>query len=138
MRAMSSSGAKMIDGVAIAAAVRAEVQRRVAELTSKGKKVHLTAILVGGSPAGELYAQRQAESCRAVGIGYDLCKLSSDASMRDVKLEIRRLNRDSDVTGIMMHLPLPSQLDLQRLQYEIDVVKDVEGVNPANIGYVVY
>src|SRR5213079_3757075 len=52
--------------------------------------------------------------------------------------EIRRLNDDIRVTGIMMHLPLPPKLDPQRLQYEIDVVKDVEGVNPANIGYVVY
>src|SRR5256714_6126966 len=58
--------------------------------------------------------------------------------MRDVKIEIRRLNKAPDVTGIMMHLPLPPKLDPQRLQYEIDVVKDVEGVNPANIGYVVY
>jgi methylenetetrahydrofolate dehydrogenase (NADP+)/methenyltetrahydrofolate cyclohydrolase len=55
-----------------------------------------------------------------------------------VKDEIRRLNKDRNVTGIMMHLPLPKHLDTQRLQYEIDVVKDVEGVNPANIGYVVY
>src|SRR2546423_7898743 len=58
--------------------------------------------------------------------------------MRDVKIEIRRLNKAPDVTGIMMHLPLPPKLDAHRLQYEIDVVKDVEGVNPANIGYVVY
>jgi methylenetetrahydrofolate dehydrogenase (NADP+)/methenyltetrahydrofolate cyclohydrolase len=55
-----------------------------------------------------------------------------------LKHEIRRLNDDPAVTGIMMHLPLPAHLDAPRLQYEIDPVKDVEGVNPANIGYVVY
>src|SRR3954454_16805797 len=56
----------------------------------------------------------------------------------DLNTEIRRLNGAPAVTGIMMHLPLPPHMTAARLQYEIDVVKDVEGVNPANIGYVVY
>src|SRR4051812_11847478 len=130
--------AHVIDGAAIAQEVKNDVARRVAELKKLGHRVHLTAILVGASPAGELYARRQGEACAAVGIEYDLLTLSADASMRDVKSQIRRLNDDANVTGIMMHLPLPQKLDTQRLQYEIDVVKDVEGVNPANIGYVVY
>ena len=99
---------------------------------------HLTAILVGATPAGELYAQRQAEACRAVAIDYELVKIPADATQRDVTQEIRRLNQDPAVTGIMMHLPLPKHMEAPRLQYEIDVIKDVEGVNPANIGYVVY
>jgi methylenetetrahydrofolate dehydrogenase (NADP+) / methenyltetrahydrofolate cyclohydrolase len=130
--------ARLIDGAAIAQQVKSDVAARVAQLTALGQRVHLTAILIGASPAGELYAQRQGEACAAVGIAYDLLKLPATVTMRDVKREIRRLNDDSNVTGIMMHLPLPKQLDTQRLQYEIDVVKDVEGVNPANIGYVVY
>jgi methylenetetrahydrofolate dehydrogenase (NADP+)/methenyltetrahydrofolate cyclohydrolase len=64
--------------------------------------------------------------------------MPADATQREVKHEIRRLNQDPAVTGIMMHLPLPEHMEAARLQYEIDVVKDVEGVNPANIGYVVY
>src|SRR5206468_9314601 len=84
------------------------------------------------------YAQRQREACNDAGISYELLTLGADVSMRDVKNAIRRLNNDASVTGIMMHLPLPAGLDAARLQYEIDVVKDVEGVNPANIGYVVY
>ena len=130
--------AQVIDGTAIAQQVKSAVARRVAEFNALWGRVHLTAILVGASHAGELYAQRQGEACGAVGIEYDLLKLPADATMRDVKREIRRLNGDPNVTGIMMHLPLPGQLDPQRLQYEIDVVKDVEGVNAANIGYVVY
>src|SRR3954469_1894878 len=128
----------IIDGNAIAARVKEQVRARVAEFQQKKQRVHLTAILTGGTPAGELYAQRQGEACRAVGIEYDLLKLPGEISMHDAKNEIRRLNKDDRVTGIMMHLPLPSGLNTQRLQYEIDVVKDVEGVNPANIGYVVY
>jgi methylenetetrahydrofolate dehydrogenase (NADP+) / methenyltetrahydrofolate cyclohydrolase len=130
--------AQIIDGARIAQQVKTDVAKRVAELKTLGQRVHLTAILIGASPAGEIYAQRQGEACGAVGIEYDLLKLPAEATMRDVKREIRRLNKDTNVTGIMMHLPLPKHLDTQRLQYEIDVVKDVEGVNPANIGYVVY
>jgi len=130
--------AKLIDGAAIAEAIKRDVARRVAEIESRDFNVHLSALLVGGTPAGELYAQRQGEACRAVGIDYDLVKLPADATARTVKSTIRKLNADPLVTGIMMHLPLPAHLEAARMQYEIDVVKDVEGVNPANIGYVVY
>lgn len=127
--------AALIDGLALAETLKQEVRARVAAL---GRPVQLTAILVGGTHAAELYAHRQAEACRAVGIDYQLLKLPAETSARQLKLEIRRLNADRAVTGIMMHLPLPPQLNAARMQYEIDVVKDVEGVNPANIGYVVY
>jgi len=130
--------ARIIDGVGLAAGVKQDVAARVAALARTGKRVRLTALLVGSSPAGELYASRQAEACRAVGVEYDLISLAGDVSQREVKQLIRKLNDDPTVTGIMMHLPLPAHMDPARLQYEIDVVKDVEGVNPANIGYVVY
>jgi methylenetetrahydrofolate dehydrogenase (NADP+)/methenyltetrahydrofolate cyclohydrolase len=130
--------AQLIDGAAIAATVKAEVQTRVRELANHGHRVHLVALLVGATEAGELYAQRQGEACRAIGIDYTLHKLPAAITQKELKQEIRKLNADASVTGIMMHLPLPPHLDAPRLQYEIDVVKDVEGVNPANIGYVVY
>jgi methylenetetrahydrofolate dehydrogenase (NADP+)/methenyltetrahydrofolate cyclohydrolase len=130
--------AQLIDGVALAARIKQDVAAKVAALAAHGKAVHLTAILVGSTAAGELYAQRQGEACRAVGINYQLLTLPATITQRDLKHEIRKLNSDPSVTGIMMHLPLPPHLDRARLQYEIDVVKDVEGVNPANIGYVVY
>jgi methylenetetrahydrofolate dehydrogenase (NADP+)/methenyltetrahydrofolate cyclohydrolase len=127
--------ARIIDGNALAQSIKDQVRQRVAELKVP---VHLTAILVGATGAGELYAQRQLEACAAVGIDYQLLKIPAEATQRDVKQEIRRLNHDASVTGIMLHLPVPSHMRAARLQYEIDVVKDVEGVNPANIGYVVY
>ena len=127
--------AKIIDGIALAERNKQDVAARVRALP---RPVHLVAILVGATPSGELYAQRQGDACRALGIEYDLVSLPEDVTQKDVKREIRRLNDDAGVTGIMMHLPLPAHLDAPRLQYEIDVVKDVEGVNPANIGYVVY
>lgn len=130
--------ARIIDGNAIAQQIKNDVAQRARKFAQQGKRIHLTAILVGGTPAGELYAQRQAEACRAVEIEYDLLELPAETTQRQLKQEIRRLNRDPNITGIMMHLPLPSHIDAPRMQYEIDVVKDVEGVSPANIGYVVY
>jgi methylenetetrahydrofolate dehydrogenase (NADP+)/methenyltetrahydrofolate cyclohydrolase len=130
--------AQIIDGLALANRLKQEVAGKVQLLAAQGKAVHLTALLAGSTHGGQLYAQRQGEACRAVGINYQLLTFPENVSQRDLKYEIRRLNNDPSVTGIMMHLPLPASLDASRLQYEIDVVKDVEGVNPANIGYVVY
>ena len=130
--------AAIIDGVGLAASIKAEVAAKVARWSSQGRRIRLAALLVGSTPAGELYAQRQGEACKAVGIDYELLSYPAEISQRALKLEIRRLNAEPAVTGIMMHLPLPGHLDHPRLQYEIDVVKDVEGVNPANIGYVTY
>jgi methylenetetrahydrofolate dehydrogenase (NADP+)/methenyltetrahydrofolate cyclohydrolase len=130
--------ARLIDGVALANKIKADVKLAVEKHARNAKRVRLTALLIGGSPSADLYAQRQGEACTALGIEYALKKMPAESSMRQVKAEIRRLNKDRQVTGIMMHLPLPAHLDAPRLQFEIDVVKDVEGVNPANIGYVVY
>lgn len=130
--------AKIIDGAALATALRDEVAGRVARLSAQGRAVHLTAILVGSTPAGELYAERQRQACQAVGINYDLRTLPADVSAQTLRNTIQSLNHDPSVTGIMLHLPLPRHLDATEMQYQIDPIKDVEGVNPANIGYVVY
>jgi methylenetetrahydrofolate dehydrogenase (NADP+)/methenyltetrahydrofolate cyclohydrolase len=129
---------RVIDGAAIAARMKEEVAARVEALKEKGRRVHLTAVLVGSTPAGELYAQRQRQACDAVGIDYELRTLPASADQKTVADVIHSLNRDPSVSGIMLHLPLPRGLDATELQYQIDPVKDVEGVNPANIGYVVY
>src|SRR5688572_11077480 len=130
--------ATIIDGAVIAEQMKADVRARVDELNRRGKRVHLAAVLVGATSAGELYAQRQGEACRAVGIDYALHHLPAETTQSQLKQHVRALNADAAVTGIMVHLPLPSHIRAARVQYEIDVVKDVEGVNPANIGYVVY
>jgi methylenetetrahydrofolate dehydrogenase (NADP+)/methenyltetrahydrofolate cyclohydrolase len=130
--------AKIIDGAALAGALREDVNGRVARLAAQGRAVHLTAILVGSTPAGELYAERQRQACQAVGINYTLRTLPADTDAAALKKTIQSLNHDPSVSGIMLHLPLPKHLDATAMQYQIDPIKDVEGVNPANIGYVVY
>lgn len=130
--------AQIIDGAGLAKQIREQVKARTGEWAEHGRSVHLVAVLVGSTAAGELYAQRQKETCAAVGINYELITLKAEASFDDVAGTIERLNKDVSVTGIMLHLPLPPHLDATVLQHKIDPVKDVEGVNPANIGYVVY
>jgi methylenetetrahydrofolate dehydrogenase (NADP+)/methenyltetrahydrofolate cyclohydrolase len=138
MRHNGRMPATLIDGQALAAGIRSEVRQQVARLAELGRRVHLTAVLVGAAPAGQLYAQRQGDACREVGISYELRPLPADTRFETVAAEIRALNDDPAVTGIMLHLPLPRHLDATAIQYLIDPTKDVEGVNPANIGYVVY
>src|SRR5205814_10057417 len=72
------------------------------------------------------------------GIDYELRTFPADVPADELTRAIHALNRDPSVTGVMLHLPLPPHLDATEMQYQIDPVKDVEGVNPANIGYVVY
>lgn len=130
--------AQIIDGKAIANAMRAEVARQVADLRLLGKPVHLAAVLVGDNPAAGVYAANQAKTCMEVGIAYTLHRFAADIAQRDLLAAIGQLNNDFGVTGIFLHTPLPKHLDLQQTQYAIDIVKDVEGVNPANIGHVFY
>jgi methylenetetrahydrofolate dehydrogenase (NADP+)/methenyltetrahydrofolate cyclohydrolase len=130
--------AKILDGAALAAASKDDVAARVRALNSSGRHVALTAILVGSTAAGELYAERQRQACEAVGITYELKTLPTEIAADALKSTIHALNHNQNVTGIMLHLPLPAHLDATEMQYQIDPVKDVEGVNPANIGYVVY
>lgn len=130
--------AQIIDGAALAAKVRETIRQRVIALRAGNHPVKLVAILVGSTPAGEIYANKQKQTCGEVGIDYQLLTLSNSSTFEDVAKHVKELNEDPHVTGIMIHLPLPAAIDPTRIQGRIDPVKDVEGVSPANIGYVVY
>ncbi len=130
--------ASIIDGRALAATVRADTARRAAELARLGRVPRLDAVLAGADRAAELYAENQAKTCREVGIDYMLHRLPADASYEDVAGRVLLLNADEAVGAIMLHLPLPAGVDTERVQSLIAPSKDVEGVNPANIGNVVY
>ena len=128
----------IIDGKSLAATVREDVARRVAALKTSGRSVRLDAVLAGGDRAAELYAESQAKTCSAVGIDYRLHRLPEDATYEDVAGRVLLLDTDDSVRAIMVHLPLPLGVDTERVQSLIVPEKDVEGVNPANIGNVVY
>jgi methylenetetrahydrofolate dehydrogenase (NADP+)/methenyltetrahydrofolate cyclohydrolase len=100
--------------------------------------VRLDAVLVGSDRAAAIYAENQAKTCAAVGIDYRLHRLPDGAVYDDIAGRILLLNTEEDVRAIMLHLPLPPGVDVERVQSLIAPEKDVEGVNPANIGNVVY
>ena len=138
MALMIDSEAHIIDGRELARAVREDVRTRVDRLREAGRTVRLDAILVGEEGAASLYARNQARTCEEAGIEYRLHELPAAADEAAIAAHIERLNADADVRAIMLHLPLPEGIDTERIQALIAPPKDVEGVNPANIGNVVY
>jgi len=130
--------AKVLDGDAYAAEIRANVTRAVARYNAEHGQIKLCAVLVGTDSAGRLYADRQRRLSTVVGVWYELVELPEQTSQTELLAEIDRLNADPTVTGIILQLPLPEHIDTAAAQYRIDPYKDVEGVNPANIGWLFY
>ena len=131
--------ARIIDGKALAADFKAEIARRVAAVRERGRNVRLDAVLVDAGDSGSrVYAQNQGRTCEQLGIEYKLHQLDADARYDDIAGRVLLLNTEDDVTAIMVHLPLPDGVDAYKVQRLIDPEKDVEGVNPANIGNIVY
>jgi len=127
--------ARIIDGKSLADAVRASLRARVA---AAGRPVRLDAILVGDDRAAGIYAENQGKTCAEIGIEYVLHRLPAGASYDDIAGRVLLLNSEDSVRALMLHLPLPDGIDAERVQSLISPEKDVEGVNPANIGNVVY
>jgi methylenetetrahydrofolate dehydrogenase (NADP+)/methenyltetrahydrofolate cyclohydrolase len=129
------AGARLIDGKRLSEEIRASIRARIAVA---GRPVRLDAVLVGDDRSAGLYAENQARTCREVGIDYRLHRLPAGSGYEDIAGRVLLLNTDEEVRAIMVHLPLPAGVDTERIQSLISPEKDIEGVNPANIGNVVY
>lgn len=132
---VSPTGATRIDGRALAAEVREGVAARVAQHAGT---VRLDAVLIGSDRSAAVYAESQRRKCAEVGIEYVLHCLPDGVGYDEIAGRVLLLNAAEEVNAIMVHLPLPEGVDAERIQALIDPAKDVEGVNPANIGNVVY
>ena len=130
--------ARIIDGKLLAAQIREQVSSDVQALKPMNRSVRLAAILVGSSPAARVYADNQARTFAQAGVEYELHELADQITQAELDAVLAALAKDPGVTGIMVHLPLPPHINTQQTQYHIDILKDVEGVNPANIGNVLY
>ncbi|HEY6583955.1 MAG TPA: bifunctional 5,10-methylenetetrahydrofolate dehydrogenase/5,10-methenyltetrahydrofolate cyclohydrolase [Gaiellaceae bacterium] len=122
--------AQLMDGKALAERIRGEVAEEVKELGEVG----LTTILVGDDPASEIYIRRKQEAAKEVGIlarDYRLGEETTEPELLDL---IAQLNADDNVDGILVQLPLPSQIDEQRAIEAVDPAKDVDGFHPVNAG----
>jgi methylenetetrahydrofolate dehydrogenase (NADP+) / methenyltetrahydrofolate cyclohydrolase len=127
--------ATIIDGREVAARVRAEVARDVADLREKtGSVPGLATILVGDDPASAVYVQGKRKACAEVGITDHHRHLPADASQADVAAVIDEGNRDPDVSGILLQLPVPAGLNGKELTAMILPEKDVDGLTPISAG----
>lgn len=119
-----------MDGKALAERIRAEVAAEVEELGEVG----LTTVLVGDDPASEIYIRRKQEAAREAGILSRDYRLAEDTTEDDLLDLVAQLNADAAVDGILVQLPLPSQIDEQRVIDAVDPAKDVDGFHPVNAG----
>lgn len=129
--------ATVIDGVATAAAVRAELVERIAALTARGIHPGLGTLLVGSDPGSLSYVAGKHRDCAELGIRSIRVDLPETASEADVRAAIERLNADPAVTGYIIQLPLPAGLDENALLELMDPAKDADGLHPMNLGRLV-
>lgn len=131
--------ATLIDGRQLAERTQQHIAARVAALSAQGVDVRLDAILVdSGDNAAAVYAQNQTKTCKRLGIGYTLHRLPANSPLDAIKAHLKLLEEDHACHAIMVHLPIPDGISPFEVQKRITPEKDVEGVNPANIGNVVY
>ena len=109
-----------------------------AELAAAGKSPKLVAVQVGENPASKMYTNMQAKACESVGIAYELLNLPDDMSEADLLAKIAELNADDTVSGMILQMPVPPQIDARNVQVTIDPSKDIEGMGPVNMGRLFY
>ena len=131
--------AQLIDGKAVAKRVKEELKKEIVELKEKYKSFPLLlAVQVGESPASASYLKSQKKGCEEVGIDYQVQQLPQEISEKELIQFIKEKNQDEKITGIILQMPLPEQIDAEKVQEAIDPSKDVEGVNPQNMGLLMY
>ena len=127
--------AQLIDGTAIAATIRAEIQSEVEALReAAGIVPGLATVLVGQRKDSQTYVRMKKRACEEVGIASFGVELSAEISEADLLAEVEALNENPDVHGILVQLPLPAHIDEERILGSISVHKDVDGFHPVNIG----
>ena len=126
--------ATLIDGKAIAEALRARIARAVAGLTAQGILPGLAVVLVGEDPASQVYVRNKGRQTEEAGMRSLEHRLPADTRQAELLALVARLNADPEVDGILVQLPLPAGLDPQSVIEAIDPEKDVDGLNPVNAG----
>ncbi|HNX48661.1 MAG TPA: bifunctional 5,10-methylenetetrahydrofolate dehydrogenase/5,10-methenyltetrahydrofolate cyclohydrolase [Thermoanaerobaculaceae bacterium] len=126
--------ARVLDGAAVAAGIRARVAARVRDLAAEGIVPRLEVILVGEDPASLVYVGSKAKACQEVGVRSSTQTLPASTPGGELAARIRGLNADPDVDGILLQMPLPAPLDGRHFLDLIDPGKDVDGFHPTNVG----
>ncbi|HUN82770.1 MAG TPA: bifunctional 5,10-methylenetetrahydrofolate dehydrogenase/5,10-methenyltetrahydrofolate cyclohydrolase [Terracidiphilus sp.] len=125
---------KILDGAAIAAAIKQEVAEEVRALVAQGIRPGLAAVLVGHVPASEIYVRSKVQTCAELGIYSDMITPLETVTTEEMLDVVTALNGRDDVDGILVQLPLPKQVDTKALLDAVSPAKDVDGFHPVNAG----
>ncbi len=126
---------KLIDGKQTAAEIKAEIAREVEQMVSQGRKrPHLAAVLVGHDGGSETYVKNKVLACEQCGFKSTLIRFEDNVSEAELLECVDSLNRNGDVDGLIVQLPLPRHIDEQKIIEAIDYRKDVDGFHPVNVG----
>ena len=127
--------AKIIDGKAISAEIRAEIKAGVAKRAAEGKTLPgLAVIIVGEDPASQVYVRNKKKACEEVGFYSEVYELAADTKQEELNALVDKLNADGKIHGILCQLPLPKHLDENEVILRIDPRKDVDAFHPYNVG----
>ncbi|MFT3887402.1 MAG: bifunctional methylenetetrahydrofolate dehydrogenase/methenyltetrahydrofolate cyclohydrolase [Arachnia sp.] len=129
--------AQKLDGLATAAAIKAELTERVAALRARGVVPGLATVLVGSDPASQNYVRMKHRDCEQVGIASIQVELPADTTADQLQAAIEGLNQDPACTGYIVQLPIPRHLDENWALSLIDPEKDADGLHPINLGRLV-
>lgn len=125
----------LLDGRQLAKDIKAELAVQVEKLKAAGHKIpHLAAILVGDDPASQVYVRNKVRSCEQVGFYSTLVRRPADISEEELLSIVGELNRDENIDGFIVQLPLPRHINEERITLAIDPRKDVDGFHPVNFG----
>jgi methylenetetrahydrofolate dehydrogenase (NADP+)/methenyltetrahydrofolate cyclohydrolase len=125
---------KILDGIAIAAAIKLEVAEEVKKLAAEGIRPGLAVMLVGNVAASEIYVRGKAHACAELGIYSEVLTPPANITTEEMLGLVAGLNRRDDIDGILIQLPVPAHMDTKALLEAIDPAKDVDGFHPVNIG----
>lgn len=126
---------QLIDGKATAAQVKEQIAEEVKRMVEAGgKRPHLAAVLVGHDGGSETYVKNKVIACEQCGFKSTLIRYENDVTEEELLDCVDRLNKDADVDGFIVQLPLPSHIDEQKVIMAIDYRKDVDGFHPINVG----
>jgi methylenetetrahydrofolate dehydrogenase (NADP+)/methenyltetrahydrofolate cyclohydrolase len=131
---MQHMTARLIDGKALAAQLRAALKPAVAALAARGARPGLAAILAGDDPASRIYVRNKVRACEEVGVHSELHEFAAEVSEKTLLERIAGLNRDPTVHGIVVQMPLPAHLDHERVLAAVSAAKDVDGFHAENLG----
>ena len=123
---------ELIDGKATAAAIKQEIAQEVSEMVARGeKRPHLAAILVGHDGGSETYVAAKVKACEECGFTSTLLRFEDTITEEELLAQVDKLNKDADVDGFIVQLPLPKHIDSQKVIEAVDYRKDVDGFTPS-------